>query len=111
MTLFSQNEANLFLLLLRRLSMLVRGEGVGGVGDRLVSFSSSRWQPLSVLECLMKGCLDTLGLCDMALEEDGSRAGLAQRGGLYGHSKLSLFATLVLSFRSRSWSNNLDCSV
>ena len=78
-TLFSQNVASLFLLLLRRLSMLVRGEGVAvgsRVGDRLVSFSSSRWQPLSVLECLMNGCLDTPGLWR------AGRPGLPHRGGV-----------------------------
>ena len=75
-TLFSQNVASLFLLLLRRLSMLVRGEGVGGVGERLVSFSSKRWQPLSVLECLTNGCLATLGLWR------AGRPGLPQRGGV-----------------------------
>ena len=53
-TLFSQNVASLFLLLLRRLSMLVRGEGVGGVGERLVSFSSKRWQPV------LRSCQDAL---------------------------------------------------
>ena len=75
-TLFSQKVASLFLLLLRRLSMLVRGEGVGEVGERLVNFSSNRWQPLSVLECLMNGCLDTLGLWR------AGRPGLAHRGGV-----------------------------
>ena len=87
--------------------MLVRGEAVGGGGD------SSRWHPLSVLECLMKGCLETFGLWDSwtELELGGSSPGLPHSGGLYGHSRLSLLATLVFSFRSLSWSNNLAGSV
>ena len=95
----------MFLLVVRRVV------GVGGVGERLVSFSSSRGHSLSVLECLMKGCLEMLGLWGRVLEEGTSRPGLPLGGGLYGHNKLSRLATLLLSFLSLSWSNNLDCSV
>ena len=105
-TLFSQNVASLFLLLLRRLSMLVRGEGVG---DTLASFSSRMWQPLSVLlqlECLRKGWR---GLWVTAVEAGLCPApapGLLQGGGVSPaavYSRLSLLAALCCL----SWSYSL----